>query len=140
MMPVPRRSPHSISHPGLRRVSRIKGRTHVSTRPRATPLLKIFLAPQGASTHVVMPGLSHDDARVPPREHGRIRRRQPRSECGSAVTLTTFGSVAMPGYSPLLDEERDHIAALKAAGRSIGAIEGGGAGHIHRVAGVAPKR
>src|SRR3954463_15088488 len=52
MMPVPRRSPHSISHPGLRRVSRIKGRTHVSTRPRATPLLKISLAPQGASTHV----------------------------------------------------------------------------------------
>src|SRR5215218_9777510 len=40
------------SHPGLRRVSRIKGRTHVSTRPRATPLLKISLAPQGASTHV----------------------------------------------------------------------------------------
>jgi hypothetical protein len=34
-------------------VSRIKGRTHVSTRPRATPLLKISLAPQGASTHVV---------------------------------------------------------------------------------------
>ena len=28
----------------------------------------------------------------------------------------------MPGYSHLLDEERDHIAALKAAGRSIGAI------------------
>src|SRR4051812_31295534 len=52
MMPVPRRSPHSISHPGLRRVSRIQGRTHVSTRPRATPLLKISLAPQGASTHV----------------------------------------------------------------------------------------
>src|SRR5829696_10098413 len=52
MMPAPRRSPHSISHPGLRRVSRIKGRTHVSTRPRATPLLKISLAPQGASTHV----------------------------------------------------------------------------------------
>src|SRR3954471_12265777 len=52
MMPIPRRSPHSISHPGLRRVSRIKGRTHVSTRPRATPLLKISLAPQRASTHV----------------------------------------------------------------------------------------
>src|SRR4051794_2245377 len=34
-------------------MSRIKGRTHVSTRPRATPLLKISLAPQGASTHVV---------------------------------------------------------------------------------------
>ena len=28
----------------------------------------------------------------------------------------------MPGYSHLLDDERDHIAALKAAGRSIGAI------------------
>src|SRR5436190_54284 len=27
----------------------------------------------------------------------------------------------MPGYSHLLDEERDQIAALKAAGRSIGA-------------------
>jgi hypothetical protein len=34
-------------------VSRIKGRTHVSTRPRAGTLLKISLAPQGASTHVV---------------------------------------------------------------------------------------
>src|SRR3954471_13096152 len=33
-------------------MSLIKGRTHVSTRPRATPLLKISLAPQGASTHV----------------------------------------------------------------------------------------
>jgi IS30 family transposase len=28
----------------------------------------------------------------------------------------------MPGYSHLLDDERDQIAALKAAGRSIGAI------------------
>ena len=28
----------------------------------------------------------------------------------------------MPGYSHRLDEERDHIAALKAAGRSSGAI------------------
>src|SRR3954469_7602732 len=34
------------------RMSRIKGRTHVSTRPRATLLSKISLAPQGASTHV----------------------------------------------------------------------------------------
>src|SRR3954451_3306473 len=30
---------------------RSRGRTHVSTRPRATPLLKISLAPKGASTH-----------------------------------------------------------------------------------------
>jgi DNA invertase Pin-like site-specific DNA recombinase len=37
---------------------------------------------------VVMPGLSHDDAPSPPREHGRIRRLHPRSECGSAVTLS----------------------------------------------------
>src|SRR3954470_22837983 len=42
-----------------------------------------------ASMPIVTPGLSHDDARLPPREHGRIRRLQPRSECGSAVTLTT---------------------------------------------------
>ena len=40
------------SHPGLRRVSRIKGRTHVSTRPRAAPIQKIPLAPKRASTHV----------------------------------------------------------------------------------------
>src|SRR3954453_13889894 len=38
----------------------------------------------------VRPGISHDDARLPPREHGRIRRLQPRSECGSAVTLTLY--------------------------------------------------
>src|SRR5215207_7543863 len=37
---------------GRPHMSRIKGRTHVSTRPRATPLLKCSLAPQGASTHV----------------------------------------------------------------------------------------
>ena len=31
---------------------RIEGRTHVSTRPRAAPILRISLAPKGASTHV----------------------------------------------------------------------------------------
>src|SRR5829696_1850564 len=31
---------------------RSRGRTHVSPRPRAAPLSKISLAPQGASTHV----------------------------------------------------------------------------------------
>src|SRR3954451_18245027 len=41
-----------------------------------------------ASVPVVMPGLSHDDVPCPPREHGRIRRRQPRSECGSAMPLS----------------------------------------------------
>jgi hypothetical protein len=35
------------SHPGLRRVSRIKGRTHVSTRPRAAPIQKFFLRQSG---------------------------------------------------------------------------------------------
>jgi len=39
-----------------------------------------------ASMPIVTPGISHDDARLPPREHGRIRRLQPRSECGSAIT------------------------------------------------------
>ena len=46
----------------------------------------------------------------------------------------------MPGYSHLLDEERDQIAALKAAGRSIGAIaKAVGRAKSHRVAGVAPE-
>src|SRR6185295_18224288 len=40
----------------------------------------------------------------------------------SAWLIKTLGSVAMPGYSHLLDEERDQIASLKAAGHSIGAI------------------
>src|SRR4051794_19487012 len=35
-----------------------------------------------------MPGLSHDDVPCPPREHRRIRRRQPRLECGSAMPLS----------------------------------------------------
>src|SRR3954464_15628577 len=46
----------------------------------------------------------------------------PAADLLSAWLIKTFGSVAMPGYSHLLDEERDHTAALKAAGRSIGAI------------------
>src|SRR3954464_1196158 len=41
--------PHLGPRHGTRRS---RGRTHVSTRPRATPLLKISLAPQRASTHV----------------------------------------------------------------------------------------
>src|SRR3954463_4735838 len=45
-----------------------------------------------ASVPVVMPGLSHDDVPYPPREHGRIRRRQPRSECGSAMPLTAVAA------------------------------------------------
>src|SRR3954451_20097830 len=41
------------SHLGPRHdTRRSRGRTHVSTRPRATPLSKISLAPKGASTHV----------------------------------------------------------------------------------------
>src|SRR3954463_639049 len=56
MMPAPRRSPHSISHLGPRHgTRRSRGRTHVSTRPRATPLLKISLAPQGLTvTHIFL--------------------------------------------------------------------------------------
>src|SRR5215213_8427209 len=51
-----------------------------------------------ASMPVVTPGLSHDDAPCPPREHGRIRRLQPRSECGSAVTLSEFLEAEDYGY------------------------------------------
>src|SRR4029078_6386674 len=46
----------------------------------------------------------------------------PPADLLSPWLIKTFGSVAMPGYSHLLDDERDQIAALKAAGRSIGAI------------------
>src|SRR3954471_21470441 len=51
-----------------------------------------------------------------------MRSATPPADLLSAWLIKTFGSVAMPGYSHLLDEERDQIAALKAAGRSIGAI------------------
>src|SRR4029078_8696547 len=46
----------------------------------------------------------------------------PPADLLSPWLIKTFGSVGMPGYSHLLDDERDQIAALKAAGRSIGAI------------------
>src|SRR3954463_13490349 len=51
-----------------------------------------------------------------------MRSATPPADLLSALLIKPLGSVAMPGYSHLLDEERDHIAALKAAGRSIGAI------------------
>src|SRR3954463_3187708 len=51
-----------------------------------------------------------------------MRNATPPADLLSAWLIKTFGSVAMPGYSHLLDDERDQIAALKAAGRSIGAI------------------
>src|SRR4029078_108088 len=46
----------------------------------------------------------------------------PPADLLSPWLIKTLGSVAMPGYSHLLDEERDQIATLKAAGHSIGAI------------------
>src|SRR3954447_24289559 len=55
-------------------------------------------------------GLSSDAKRTPPL-----------ADLLSGWLIKTVGSVAMPGYSHLLDEERDQITALKAAGRSIGA-------------------
>jgi hypothetical protein len=42
----------------------------------------------------------------------------------SARLIKTLGSVAMPAYSHLLDEERDQIAVMRAAGHSICAIAG----------------
>src|SRR5437660_12539940 len=42
----------------------------------------------------------------------------------SARLIKTLGSVARPAYSHLLDEERDQIAVMRAAGRSICAIAG----------------
>jgi hypothetical protein len=43
----------------------------------------------------------------------------------SARLIKILGSVAMPAYSHLLDEERDQIAVMRAAGRSICVIAGG---------------
>src|SRR3954452_7318854 len=51
-----------------------------------------------------------------------MRSATPPADLLSAWLIKTLGSVAMPGYSHLLEEERDQIAALKAAGHSIGAI------------------
>ena len=46
----------------------------------------------------------------------------PPAELISAWLIKTLGSAAKPAYSHLLDEERDQIAVMRAAGRSICAI------------------
>src|SRR3954468_8139867 len=66
-----------------------------------------------------MPGLSHDDAPYPPREHGRIRRLQPRSECGSAVTLTAFAVGGMSAWMLLRHPHDAPEAKLAGARRSL---------------------
>src|SRR3954447_3202936 len=53
-------------------MSRNRSRTHVSTRPRATPLLKISLAPQGASTHVETNPWQATNRAVPERSRERV--------------------------------------------------------------------
>src|ERR1700758_3633314 len=54
------------SHTGRRHVtSRSRGRTHVSTRPRAALFEKILLAPTGASTHAGPEGVKRSNG-----EHG----------------------------------------------------------------------
>src|SRR3954452_444260 len=107
----------ACSHPGLRRVSRIKGRTHVSTRPRAAPIQKILLAPKRASTHVAkfwrLPRVEHagaicasepevaDDPERPCREaeaavEGRFQGPALRSDADPA------GRLLVPALSPEL--------------------------------------
>src|SRR5208282_1886449 len=51
-----------------------------------------------------------------------MRGATPLADLISAWLIKTLGSVAMPAYSHLLDEERDQIAVMRAAGRSICAI------------------
>src|SRR5258705_12022656 len=53
-----------------------------------------------------------------------MRGATPPADLISARLIKTLGSVAMPAYSHLLDEERDQIAVMSAAGRSICAIAG----------------
>src|SRR6185369_8178181 len=57
------------SGPAACEPSRIKGRTHVSTRPRAGTLLKISLAPKGASTHVANSGVGRRMGGTDPGSH-----------------------------------------------------------------------
>src|SRR5207302_1455898 len=64
------------------------------------------------TTAMSAPGLSSDARWTPP------------ADLISARLIKTLGSVAMPAYSHLLDEERDQIAVMRAAGRSICAIAG----------------
>src|SRR3954466_8794379 len=119
------------SHLGLRRVSRIKGRTHVSTRPRATPLLKISLAPQGASTHVAkfwrLPRVEHaggicasrpevaDDPERPCREveapvEGRLQGPPLRGDADLA------GRLVVPALSPELSRHRGAVPGARPGG------------------------
>src|SRR4051812_7405531 len=75
-----------------------------------------------ASMPIVTPGISHDDARLPPREHGRIRRLQPRSECGSAVTLTVDQSGAY-GQCQTQPSGKSGFRAMCASMSLLGLIE-----------------
>src|SRR3954464_13163138 len=76
-----------------------------------------------ASMPIVTPGLSHDDARVPPREHGRIRRLQPRSECGSAVTLTVHRTAQiLYGDLEVVRYRTCRVAARFLKGRIVRAV------------------
>src|ERR1700744_2761513 len=62
------------SHTGRRHVtSRSRGRTHVSTRPRAALFEKILLAPTGASTHV------HEDKETVRHVRSILRRKRKKS-------------------------------------------------------------
>src|SRR3954451_11251061 len=119
MVPSPRRRPHSISHLGPRRVSRIKGRTHVSTRPRATPLLKISLAPQGASTHVAkLVFLIRSLDRAPSLSSDLPTPRQPRGRDG-AYTAATGAR-----YTPPLASSAQTIRAILLASATRTSIGG----------------
>ena len=52
--------------------------------------------------------------------------REPQPLSSDARRNTPDDLILLPAYSHLLHEERDQIAVMKAAGRSIGAIAGAG--------------
>src|SRR5215212_4833369 len=110
------------SHPGLRRVSRIKGRTHVSTRPRATPLLKISLAPQGASTHVANSGAGRRIGCVDPVSHF-VNLWETETDCEQSVLLTHRPAA---GKAEALAQPQHGFEALD---RAPGRVEGLQAAH-----------
>src|SRR3954465_14194284 len=70
----------------------IKGRTHVSTRPRAAPIQKILLAPKRASTHVANCGVGRRMGGTGPGFHALLTCGRPGS-LRPALHLQDFGRV-----------------------------------------------
>src|SRR3954462_8289207 len=92
---LPKGRPHMGPRPGTRR-------THVRTRPRATPLLKISLAPQGASTHGPATWNAPHTCQHPTTDHTapQIFSSSPRGGHTWAPGLERAGHMSGPDHGP----------------------------------------